>query len=77
MKPITIKVGEGCGDIMWHLYDFGQEVQRRVKEKPLMTPSIRRTLDGYFHREFSKDAIHWVAYAYNTSKGTTVTAGVK
>lgn len=71
---ITIKVREGCDDIMWHLYDFGKEVNNRRDEKPLMTPSIRRTMDGYFCRDFCKGGKTWEAVAWNTTKGTTVSA---
>lgn len=72
--PVTIKAGPGCGDIMWHLWDFGQEYHRRLDEFPARTAKNRRTLEPYCHRSFCKGKDRWTAWAYHTTKGVTVCA---
>ncbi len=72
--PIRLNIGADCKEILGHMYDFGQEFYERKHEKPLLTPSIRRTLDGYMYRDFHRGEDHWTAWAYHTTKGVTVCA---
>lgn len=73
-KPVTIKAGAGCEDILWHLYDLGQEFHNRTDEFPARTAKNRRTPAPYLHRTFCRGKNRWSAWAYHNTQGVVVGA---
>jgi hypothetical protein len=73
-QAVSLNVGEGCGDIVQHMYDLGQEFHSVKHEYPKRTDANRRTLKPYLFRSFCRGNERWSAWAYHTTKGVTVAA---
>ena len=73
-QAVRIDVGEGCGDIVKHLYKLGQEFHGLKRKYPKRTEANRRTLKPYLFRSMTRGDERWEAWAYHTTKGVTVAA---